>query len=353
MVKEYAHGGEYSNLEQIRLDFSVNTNPLGCPIKADDVNLENLILNYPDRECRKLKEKIAEKAGINSHNIFVGNGASEVISLLTAVLDIERALVIEPTFSGYKRALEANHIEIDTICLNEADGFEFDEKSVNDIENRFNAYKTEKFKAVLFICNPNNPTGKCIKMERIVELLEICKKFDCVLVVDESFMDFVDDGDAYSSKDYLDKYRNLFIISSFTKIYSIPGIRLGAGYGDEKLIEKMSMLQPEWSVSGIAQEYGIKLLEQEDFIVKTREYIMAERDYLITELQKMGYEVYPSHANFLLCKKEDSNVWEKLAERGILVRDCTNFTGLDKSFFRIAVKRHEENKSLIEELKLI
>ena len=150
------------------------------------------------------------------------------------------------------------------------------------------------------------------------------------------------------------KYENLFIISSFTKIYAIPGIRLGAGFGSEKIVRKMELLRPEWSVSGIALEYGLKLLDQDDFISETRIFIKNEREFLRDELSKIAIKVYPSDSNFLLCKAEKiNNIWEKLLQKGILVRGCENFTGLDGRYFRIAVKRHEENVVLLENIKSI
>ncbi len=354
MEKEMiVHGGEYFDMNKISLDFSVNINPLGCPYKIEQDDLERLIAVYPDRECRALRQKLAIKKAIDYHNVFIGNGASEVITLLCRALDIDLALIFEPTFSGYKRALTVEGINIENGNLSEKDDFELKRESIEIVQDFCEKHKSKEYSKAVFLCNPNNPTGSCIPKEIVHEILKKCMEAGCCLVVDESFMDFVYDSSLFSSMQFLEEYDNLFVISSFTKIFAMPGIRLGALYGKEEIVDKMMKLQPEWSVSGLALEYGLKLLDMDDFVSETKKLIQKEGEYLRAEFNKLGIKTYPSETNFLLCKHNSKDIWNELANRGMLVRRCDNFVTLDNNYFRVAVRKHEDNKKLINELSEI
>ncbi|SFP44198.1 L-threonine O-3-phosphate decarboxylase [Butyrivibrio proteoclasticus] len=345
--KDYYHGGEIKSDSLI--DFSVNTNFFVNEIEFTKKEIQEATSFYPDRESKELVRKVAGKNNISPDHIVMGNGASQIITLLPFCIDIENALIIEPTFSGYERALQAKGAKVKYLFLDEKDDFSFGESRVKEIERFVKEFKNHGNSAV-YICSPNNPTGKVIKKDTLKDVLDICKKYGAFLVVDESFIDFADDERDKSLVCFIDEYKNLFIIRSFTKIYSIPGIRLGYGIcSDEKVIEKMRLLQPEWSISGLAQIAGAKLLDSDFEIEKSLMDIKNEREYLERELERLGIRVFPSDVNFILIKvNAEGGFYDNLLRKGIYLRKSSNFPGLTDEYYRIAIRGHEDNKKLIE-----
>ncbi|WP_022773197.1 pyridoxal phosphate-dependent aminotransferase [Butyrivibrio sp. AE2015] len=345
--KDYYHGGEIKSDSLI--DFSVNTNFFADELEFTKEEIQKATCLYPDRESNDLVLKVADKNDISADYIVIGNGASQIITLLPYCLDIKNALIIEPTFSGYERALWAKGASVSYLFLDEKDDFLFGESRLKEIERFVKDYEGQENSAV-YICNPNNPTGRVIKKDTLKDVLDICKKYGAFLVVDESFIDFTDDKRDKSLICFIDDHKNLFIIRSFTKIYSIPGIRLGYGIcSDEKVVEKMRLMQPEWSISGLAQVAGAKLLDRDLDIKKCLLDIKNEREYLKRELERLGIRVFPSDVNFLLIKvNAKDGFYEKLLSKGIYLRKSSNFPGLTDEYYRIAIRGHEDNKKLIE-----
>ena len=345
--KDYYHGGEIKSDSLI--DFSVNTNFFADELEFTKKEIQKATCLYPDRESKDLVRRVAEKNNISPDHIVMGNGASQIITLLPFCLEISNALIIEPTFSGYERALLAKGTKVNYLFLDEKNDFSFGESQVEEIERFVKNFEGHGNSAV-YICNPNNPTGKVIKKDTLEVVLDICKKYGAFLVVDESFIDFTDDERDKSLVCFIDEYKNLFIIRSFTKIYSIPGIRLGYGICcDEKVIEKMRLMQPEWSISGLAQVAGAKLLDLDLDIKKCLLNIKNEREYLEREFERLGIRVFPSDVNFFLIKvNAKDGFYEKLLSKGIYLRKSANFPGLTDEYYRIAIRGHEDNKKLIE-----
>jgi threonine-phosphate decarboxylase len=348
--KDYYHGGEIKSDSLI--DFSVNTNFFADELEFTKKEIQKATCFYPDRESKELVRRVAEKNNISPDHIVMGNGASQIITLLPFCLDVKNALIIEPTFSGYERALLAKGASVSYLFLEEKDEFLFGESQVRAIEG-FVKESDKQGNSAVYICNPNNPTGKVIKKDRLKEVLNICKAYGTFLVVDESFIDFTDDERDKSLVCFIDEYKNLFIIRSFTKIYSIPGIRLGYGICcDEKVIEKMRLMQPEWSISGFAQVAGTKLISFDFDIKKHLLNIKNERKYLERELARLGIRVFLSEVNFLLIKvNAEDDFYEKLLDNGIYLRKGANFPGLTDEYYRIAIRGHKDNKKLIEVLE--
>jgi threonine-phosphate decarboxylase len=305
----YEHGG-YPDM----LDFSVNINPLGCPVKIDGLDIETLIENYPDSHCNSLREKLSEKWGVPKEFIVCGNGASDLIMRICAALRPKRVFALAPTFSEYERCVKL----FGGILANEN-------------------YDTA------FICRPNNPDGKLVSEDIIIDML----KKGVIVVVDECFIEFTE----FKSLIYLtEKYRNLILLNAFTKIYAMAGLRLGfAVCSDTKLIEKISFHDSAWCVSGIAQKIGIEVLKNLNFIAETRKFIAEEREFMLRKLSDLGLECYDSKANFIMIKSQKP-LFKGLYKKGIAVRDCSNFTGLDEHYIRIGLKKHDDNVKLIEEI---
>ena len=204
---------------------------------------------------------------------------------------------------------------------------------------------------LLFLANPNNPTGSLLDREFLMKILDICREKEIVVVVDECFIDFCDVG--YSLLHETESYKNLIVVRAFTKIFSIPGVRLGyLVCCNENILLEIQRHLPEWNTSVVAQAAGIACIKETDFIKETRVYVKKERQFLETELRKAGFTVYSGQADFILMYDDKSldkgnPLYDYLLQRGILIRDCQNFRGLSEGYYRIAVKKHDENVSLL------
>ena len=356
------HGGEYEN-NGIELDYSVNLNPLGIPSSIEDVLNKGLfaVSEYPSLDQGRLNSLLAIKRGFPKEFFFLGNGASEVITVLAEAVASEKpgALIIEPTFSGYERALLARGFDILNYSLLPEDDFELKPDIIDFI-------KRNKDIDIIFACSPNNPTGRLISFDLLKEMAITCKKLDIILAVDECFMGFVKDKDVQSCQSLIKENENIVLIDAFTKLFSVPGVRLGYCISSNiKLIDKMNALKPEWNISSVAEAVGIAALSECDrdnggYLEKAKELIASERVFLSDALKKLGLSVYKSDAPFLLFRlpKELSqcafSIYEKTAkDHGILLRNCSNFHGLDDSYYRIAIRDHEDNLKLIRTLQLV
>lgn len=343
---KHTHGGDIYRYENY-LDFSANCNPLGTPQSVRKAIADAIpsIEHYPDVRCEKLKTALAAYEGVSENMIFCGNGAAEVIFSLCLALKPRKALLLAPTFAEYEQALEAVDCEIVYYELKEKHGFTVDETIAKIL-------RQEK-PDIFFLCNPNNPTGVLTERKLLNLLLQVCRENRIMLALDECFLDFVRKPDDYTMKSCLIEYENLFIFKAFTKRYAMAGVRLGYGLsGNRKLLDRMCEVTQPWNVSGLAQEAGIAALREISYVEKGRELIFAEQVYLKKELESLGCCVYDSQANYIFFRGKES-LWEDMAQRKILIRDCSNYRGLEKGFFRIAVRTHEENKKLVESLRAI
>lgn len=344
------HGGDIlsvqrSNYVEKLVDFSANINPLGQPISVRNAILESAdkCLNYPDPFCRELKHAISNLEGVNEEYIVCGNGAAEIIFNIAYSLKPKSALIIAPTFSEYEQAVSQVGCKVNYFYLKQDTDFIIDDSILQSIKNN----------DVIFICNPNNPVGNICDVNLIECILKECVKYGTTLVIDECFMDLVENS--CSSKDLLDVYSNLIIIKAFTKSFAIPGIRLGycmcSDYSICSMIEKTG---PPWSVSIPAQLAGIAACGEKEFLDRSVKYICNEREFLNNNLIDNGFTVYESETNFIMFYCEDDYLRDKLIEKkGIIIRDCSNYVGLSKGFYRVAVRTHKENEYLIKNLRQI
>lgn len=338
------HGGDiYRN--RIELDFSVNTSPTGVPERVMRALKDSLSMidRYPDIRCEELKEMLSEAHNIPEEKIVCGNGASELIMAAVHAAKPKNALLTAPGFGGYEYALSAVGAEISYHYLKEETGYEVGEDMISLLKERRPAF--------LFIANPNNPTGRAVTEGRMEEIAGVCKEQDTLLVIDECFADLADDGFFCSFEKKLPDYRNVVILKAFTKNYCIPGVRLGYCLcSDAKLAKKIREQLPEWNVSVLAQCAGVAALGEKEDMRRARGFIKKEREYLEGELTGLGIRVFPSNVNYLLFY-DDRDWYELLLKAKILIRDCSDYEGLEKGYYRIAVKRHEENLRLVEQMK--
>ncbi len=315
--------------KNIRLDFSVNTNPLGINkrIKEAALSAADKYGVYPGAEYTDLKSAIARYEGVKPDNIAVSNGASEMIFAAVRAVMPKKALLIAPTFSEYERALLSAGCEIDYYALKEENDFETGADILDVLDNY----------DMTFICNPNNPTGRLCNGD----IMDKMAQSKCVCIADECFLDFTD-GTSVKGK--------MPVIRAFTKTHAMAGLRLWYMIADEDFTEKINANLPAWNISAPAAAAGIAATEQREYVAKAKQLIKTEREYLRTELTRLGFKVFPSDANFLLIKGKEG-IGEKLLSRGIFIRECANFRGLDTHYYRIAVKTHAENEMLIAILR--
>ncbi len=338
---ENRHGGDIYG--GIALDFSANVSPLGTPKSVTDAIKRALpeLYRYPDPYCRALVQAISEYEGVPQDFILCGNGASELIYAYCGAVRPKRAMELAPTFSEYSLALQRTGCEVVHFALRQEEHFDLR-------ENFLPVLAREKVDA-LFLCNPNNPTGRLIVGDLLEEILRICREKDIAIFVDECFLSLSDGG--VDLTPFLREFPQLFILKAFTKSFGMAGLRLGYGLSaDETLLRKMSAAVPPWNVSTLGQAAGVAALGDAEFLEKNRAIIRAERPWLEAQLRKLGFWVCPSQVNYILFRGE-AGLAEKLRHRGVAIRDCANFEGMTHGWYRVAVRRREENEQLIAAIK--
>lgn len=333
MEYNYTHGGDvYRN--SIEYDFSINVNPLGMPLASIQAAHEGIVLTgrYPDYRAEQLCRAIAKAQNIPADRIIPGNGAAELLYALGQTIP-GKALTLAPTFTGYAEAVAADGGELT---------YASDEQEL--------LAKMDDSIRLVFLCNPNNPTGTLFTREQILRVLAKAEAMQAYVCVDECFLPFLEEEASYSMLPYLAKHPRLLVLRAFTKIYCMAGLRLGyLACGDTELQSSIrAKLQP-WNTSIPAQMAGIAALSDTEYLAKTRENLQAERAYLVPRLREMVAEVYDGYGNFLLFRDEP-DLKERMLEVGVLIRACDDFEGLDDTYFRIGIRSHSENQEFIRRL---
>lgn len=348
---KYVHGGDIYSEKNKKLgaklvDYSANINPLGIPASVKEAvkNAIKKCVNYPDPFCRELIEKLSKYLKISKEYCFISNGAADVLFKLALTLKPKRALLLAPTFADYEKALTTVLCKFTYYELQEKNSFVVTRDILKQINSRID---------LIVICNPNNPTGKLMDQDLLLEVVEKAFKTDTKVLIDECFMDFVDDEKAYSLRTVLKKYPNLIILKAFTKTYAIPGIRLGYCLtSDSEIIKGLHDNGQDWNVSILAQEAGIAALTEEGYLLSSKELIGIERNYLTSQLELLGAKTFGSEANYIFFKLDKPNDFaEQLLQKGFLIRECANYRGLNKVYYRIAVKTRYQNRALIKAMK--
>jgi histidinol-phosphate aminotransferase len=338
MKMKRLHGGDiYRN--HVEIDFSVNVNPLGIP-ETVETTLYEAVENcsrYPDISAEKLKKAVSGMLTVPKENLLFGNGASELFMAIIHGIKPKKTVIPVPSFYGYEYAAEVTDGEI----------IYYETKEKNDfcLQEDFLSVLTEDVD-VLFLANPNNPTGKLMSREELRDVLSHCLDKEIYVVLDECFIEFC--GKECSMLQEIKTFPNLILVRAFTKIFSIPGVRLGYLIcSNQMLLDKIGRQLPEWNLSSFAQAAGYECAMQTAFVEKTVTYTQKERQFLENGMKQMGFRVFSGKANFLLIYCEHP-LYDRLLEDGILIRDCENFRGLSKGFYRIAVKSRKENETLLK-----
>lgn len=330
------------------LDFSSNINPLGIPdsVKKACFNSIEHSNKYPDINSRELVKSISINENVPESFIFPSNGAAEAIFRIVFYLNPKKGLVTAPAFSEYESALKSARGAVEYYNLLKENNFKIQDDILNYINPEIN---------IVFLCNPNNPTGQLTNKETLENIIKFCKQLNIFVVIDECFLDFVQNKEDFSTVNLLNTYDNLIVLKAFTKIYAIPGIRLGYCMSSNiQLIEGLKISGPPWNVSNIAQEAGKAALQEKEYVKKSVLYINEQRKYLNDELNKLNIKTYDSYANYILFKIYDKiDLKEEMLKKNILIRSCSNYKNLSDDYYRIAVKSSEENKQFINTLKEI
>jgi threonine-phosphate decarboxylase len=357
-VNAPTHGGQVFAAARLQgvspdkiLDFSANINPLGPSPKALRRLRRDLALIrfYPDAENRELRDVVASESAINGDCILFGNGATALLHLIPRVLKPRTAVVLEPGFSEYSAALERAGCRIHDLLLRPEAGFQLDHAALFDALHRTRP-------DVLVLGNPNNPTGTIFPSPLISELISVCSRRRIYLVLDESFIDFT----TYPSR-VADaaKHSHVVVVRSLTKFWALAGLRIGYLVAQKALIEKLSARSEPWSINTLASAAAAESLRDVKYRDRTLHLIRRERAFLVKQLSRLAWlETYPSEANFLLVRITAPGVTSthlrgRLQERNILIRDGSNFPGLGRRYFRIAIRGRSDNQRLIDALHAV
>lgn len=352
-MSTYSHGADiYTaslNLQINKndiIDFSSNINPLGLPQSVETAIMQSIqyASRYPDINCRELTEALSIYEKVDKNYIFCSNGAAESIFRIAIMRKYGQALLTSPTFGEYEQALKIGNCNINYYDLKEENNFEVKEDIINHISNETD---------ILFICNPNNPTGQITQKNLLEKIISHCKSTDTIVIIDECFIDFVLDKDKYSVTCMMSQYDNLIILKAFTKIYAMAGIRLGyCMSSNEKIIKKLKISGPPWNVSSIAQSAGVQALKEVHYVEETVEYINVQRLYMMREFTNLGIKTYQSYANYIMFRiTENIDLKGELLRYNILIRSCLNYNNLGCQYYRVAIKSEEDNKVLMETLR--
>ena len=340
------HGGKW-------LDFSANINPLGLAPEVTQVIQENIagIVHYPDPQAKALKTALREHYHLPEEQLLLGNGAAELFYLLVHMVRPKRVGIPVPSFGEYQRAAEAVGADIVFSPLQAAAEFAPDiDRFKQEIENV----------DCIFIGNPNNPTGKLLTRAQLIEYLPFLETRGIWTVVDESFLDFLPDEEAYTVRDLTSQYKHLLVVRSLTKFYAMPGLRLGFASAHPDLVQRLERGKDVWNVNSLAQAAGVAALGLKVYHKKSREFVQAEKDWLYERLCAVnGLSPIRPSVNFILVNVEETGLSSgeltaRMRGQGVLVRDCANYTGLEgRQYIRVAVRSRAENEQLLKALEAV
>lgn len=363
IYKQIEHGGNiYRLAEELKIqernviDFSTTINPLRTSKKIKAEIRKNLkyLHNYPDHDSRRLRKRLAQYHKIDMENIICGNGSTELIYLIARTLRPQRVLIPAPTFLEYERAISITgsiekRAQIEYLFLKAEYDFRINPDEFVYVLQK-GAESSRSFD-MAFLCNPNNPTSKLLKKDAVLTIAEGARKEKCYLVVDEALIDFCSDETVIKEVEH-NPY--LIVLRSMESFYALSGLRFGYGIFPENLIARLNEQREPWTVNSLSQRAAVVALKDKGYRKETVKIITEEKEFLEKNFKKLGIEFTSSDTNFYFIRIDNADeVCHQLKTKGILVRNCGNFHGLDSSYIRIAVKSHRENTILIKALTLI
>ena len=362
-IFQFAHEQRIEPYEVV--DFSANINPLGPSQRGlDALNAQlRYISHYPDATNDDVLNAIADTYGMDKHQIIVGNGAAELLYAICRLPGYTGAFVPAPGFSEYKEALEASKIPVRDIFYRpreDDNGKPYFEVPYLALETFAAELKGQDGRIIVFLGNPNNPDGTLLDKDHIRTVASMLKDANSLLVIDESFIDFVGNDplqdNEHSMRSLVNEFDNIIVVHSFTKFYAVPGLRIGAAFTNETLITQLQQYIPSWSVNTLAQAYTKAALNDVDYIKRTKQELNEERAFMYNALDDIeGITVYPPSANFILFQVNQEGITanyinEELKKYNMIVRNCDSYVGLTNHWVRIAIKDHDTNIKLVDKL---
>ena len=362
-IFQFAHEQRIEPYEVV--DFSANINPLGPSQRGlDALNAQlRYISHYPDATNDDVLNAIADTYEMDKHQIIVGNGAAELLYAICRLPGYTGAFVPAPGFSEYKEALEASKIPVRDIFYRpreDDNGKPYFEVPYLALETFAAELKGQDGRIIVFLGNPNNPDGTLLDKDHIRTVASMLKDANSLLVIDESFIDFVGNDplqdNEHSMRSLVNEFDNIIVVHSFTKFYAVPGLRIGAAFSNETLITQLQQYIPSWSVNTLAQAYTKAALNDVDYIKRTKQELNEERAFMYNALDDIeGITVYPPSANFILFQVNQEGITanyinEELKKYNMIVRNCDSYVGLTNHWVRIAVKDHDTNIKLVDKL---
>lgn len=362
-IFQFAHEQRIEPYEVI--DFSANINPLGPSqrgLSALEAQLR-YISHYPDASNDDVLNSIADTYGMNKNQIVVGNGAAELLYAICRLPGYTGAFVPAPGFSEYKEALEASRIPVRDIYYRpreDDNGKPYFEVPYLALETFAAELKGQDGRIIVFLGNPNNPDGTLLDKNHIRTVASMLKDANSLLVIDESFIDFVGNDtlqdNEYSMRSLVNEFDNIIVVHSFTKFYAVPGLRSGAAFSNPQIIDQLQKFIPTWSVNTLAQAYTKSALNDVEYVKHTKQVLREEQHYMYNALDAIGgITVYPPSANFILFHIEQEGVTadsinDALKKHKMIVRNCDSYMGLNSQWVRVAIKDHDNNVRLVDTL---
>ena len=362
-IFQFAHEQRIEPYEVV--DFSANINPLGPSQRGlDALNAQlRYISHYPDATNDDVLNAIADTYEMDKHQIIVGNGAAELLYAICRLPGYTGAFVPAPGFSEYKEALEASKIPVRDIFYRpreDDNGKPYFEVPYLALETFAAELKGQDGRIIVFLGNPNNPDGTLLDKDHIRTVASMLKDANSLLVIDESFIDFVGNDplqdNEHSMRSLVNEFDNIIVVHSFTKFYAVPGLRIGAAFANETLITQLQQYIPSWSVNTLAQAYTKAALNDVDYIKRSKQELNEEREFMYNALDAIeGITVYPPSANFILFQVNQEGITtnyinEELKKYNMIVRNCDSYVGLTNHWVRIAIKDHDTNIKLVDKL---
>ena len=355
------HGSDIEKIESYYkipagsiIKFAANVNPLGLSETVKNTLAEHLdvICSYPDRDYKDLRRVIGDYCGVDMDYVVTGNGSTELISLLISERGAKHALVIGPTYSEYERELSLTGGKISDYYLKESDDFHPD---LADVENTIRAFKDHGDPVdFLILCNPNNPTSSAFTAGELKDLIGLCKRYGIFVMIDETYVEFAPKVEEITAMPLIPEFDNLMILRGVSKFFAAPGLRLGYGVtSNHTFLATLKKHQNPWSLNSLGAFAGERMLQDTEYIRKTRELMISERERCLKTIKGFRFaKAYPAYGNFILVKilREDItsfDVFEHAIKEGMMIRDCASFEGLPGEYIRFCIMKPEDNTRLL------